>query len=177
MVKRGSSMPVRVWGPREEKIVHHGFTFRRGSGRSTAGKVERVGAPYGGREPGGSEESPRVPGRFGGNAGFLEGRKGANDERDVVWGRSEGRPEGSQSPGEHKPPPRRKKLGSVKGDGSSEGRKPLRRRFQAERFGKGARERREGRETFSRFFDGRKALKGKAQECWELKEASEGRRG
>lgn len=168
---------MRVDGPREEKIVHPGFTFRRGSGRSTARKVERVGAPSGGREPSGSEESPRVRVRFGGNAGFLEGRKGASDERDVVRGRFEGRPEGSQSPREQKPPPRRKKLGSVKGDGSSEGRKPLRRRFQAERFGKGARERREGRETFSRSFDGRKALKGKAQECWELKEASEGRRG
>jgi hypothetical protein len=168
---------VRVRDPREEKIVHSGFTFRRGSGRSTVGKIERVGAPHGGREPSGSERSPKVPGRFGGNAGFLEGRKGASDERDIVRGRFAGRPEGSESPRKQQPPPRRKKLGSVKGDGSSEGRKSLRRRFQAERFGKGARERREGRETLSRSFDGRKALKGKAQECWELKEASEGRRG
>jgi len=34
--------------------------------------------------------------------------------------------------------------------------------------------RRVGRETFRPLHDWRKALKGKAQECWELKEASEG---
>jgi hypothetical protein len=50
--------------------------------------------------------------------------------------------------------------------------KPLGRRSEAERFRREARKRKGRKETFSRSRKKKKALKGKTQECWKLKEVS-----
>lgn len=75
-------------------------------------KVKRVGALYGGREPGRIEMNLRVPGASDCKVWRVEGRKGAKDERDVPRGDPEGIPERLKSPREQKPPPRRKLPGS-----------------------------------------------------------------
>jgi hypothetical protein len=87
----------------------------------------------------------------------------------------EGEPKRPESPREQKVPPRINRSGSKRGTRLTGREKaagaPV---SSSERFDRKAPERRERRETFFRSFCRRKALKGEAQECWRLKEASKG---
>lgn len=88
---------------------------------------------------------------------------------------ADGKPERSKGLGEHVPLARTNPLsGKRRGDGFSGGIKSLGRRLKAGMvLGKSARA--EGvRETCFRPRERRKALKGEAHECWELKKASKG---
>lgn len=78
---------------------------------------------------------------------------------------------------EQKPPTWINHLGSKKGDGFSGGRKPLKRRHQADGLGGKAPEWRGGEETLERPRERRKALGSETLERWELKEATKGRPG
>jgi hypothetical protein len=84
---------------------------------------------------------------------------------------AEREPERPESPGEHAAPPRPNPTGSEE-YGFSRGMKPLGRRSEAEKFRKKARKRKGRKETPSRSRKRKKALKGKTQECWKLKEVS-----
>ena len=68
-------------------------------------------------------------------------------------------------------PPRPKPSGSNRGYSSSGGSKPLKRRYKAVKSCRKAQERKDPEETPARSLDGKKALKGEAQERWGLKKA------
>jgi hypothetical protein len=86
------------------------------------------------------------------------------------------RPKRLEGPGEQEALTRRNELGGSKGYGFLDGRKPLERRWEAflKGFFRGAQERREFSGRGIRSFKRRKALKGEARECSELRETSEG---
>jgi len=87
---------------------------------------------------------------------------------------SGGRAREVESPGEQELPARIKRSGGDKGDGFSDGRKPLERRCKAEQVLQGSAGAERSSETGISSSGRRKALKGEAQERGELKEASEG---
>jgi hypothetical protein len=61
-------------------------------------KVKRVGALYGGREPGRIEKNLRVPDVPDRKVWCVEGRKGAKNERDVLRGDPEGKTRKTEKP-------------------------------------------------------------------------------
>lgn len=104
-------------------------------------------------------------------------RRARGDTRggeDLLSGHTEGEPERLRGPREQKPPTRRKRLGSKEGDGSVGGIKSLERRREAYKVLRQSAGTERGEGTLPRSQTGRKALKGEAQGCWGLKEASEG---
>jgi hypothetical protein len=86
----------------------------------------------------------------------------------------DGRTREARRPRRARVPTRPKPSGSSEGYGFSGGIKPLKRGHQAGRFDGKAPERRGKLERVFRSPGRSKALKGEAQECWELKEASQG---
>lgn len=138
-------------------------------------KARQAGAHFGGRKPGRVQKRPWGPG-----AGWLRGRRvkrARGDLRggdDLLSGHTEGEPERFKGPREQMPPTRRKTLGSKEGDGSVGGIKPLERRREAYKVLRESAGAERGEGTLPRSLTGRKALKGEAQGCWGLKEASEG---
>jgi len=140
VVKRRESLPETVGALREEKIVHHRFTGRIGSGGQTAGKARQAGAPFGGREP------SRLSGKALGfrllewvTASGEKERKG-NLEREKLFGsiQSGGEPGRPERPKRAKVPPWTNHLGGNKGYGSAGGRKPLKRRSEVVRVSGGS---------------------------------------
>lgn len=106
--------------------------------------------------------------------GRAEGEWKSGEDFFIGW--IEGESKRRKSPREHVVPSRTKPLGSDKGHGFKGGRKPLKHRSKAERFWRKVQERRDEGAILHRSPLRRKALKGEAQECWELKEASKGLR-
>jgi len=87
-------------------------------------------------------------------------------------GRQRENPRGTKCLREHPPPTRTNPSGGSEGDGFLGGSKPLKRRYEAERFCGKAHERIGRRKRRSDRPGGDKALKGEAHERWRLKEAS-----
>jgi len=108
----------------------------------------------------------------------LEGKKNVRamkKGRSLFPGSTErAKPERSEDPREQEVPPRSNPLGSVKGYGFSSGSKSLERQMKAVKFSYKAQERNIEGKAFDGSLERSKALKGKAQECRELKEAFKG---
>jgi hypothetical protein len=140
-----------------------------------ARNIQQAGAFFGRREPGRGERNPEAHSPDRRKAAGREEREGRSGKGDAFRrGFPAGEPERWPIPGEHTAPTRRKTSGGEEGRGFPGGIKPLKRRYEALTGLVGKRRSGWGRETFLRSPGRRKALKGKAQERWELKEALEG---
>jgi hypothetical protein len=175
LTKRWSLRSVRSLGRQDEKIVREELTFQRDGGWQLVRKAKQVGDPLGGREPSWLlrktlrlNRAHSVRGEGGkGERGRRRGRRSfSRVVRGSTW--EVIRPKRAKGPALDQ------KSGVRKGPGFSDGTKPLERRVEVLR---GFNLKRRDGEEFSRrrlrSSERRNALKGEAQECWELKEALE----
>jgi hypothetical protein len=139
-------------------------------------KARRAGALYGGREPSPLDlKPPGVPQGRDREVGFLKGREGRGGERDSGSGPMGGRrPRGQKAQESKRPRPDLSHQGSRRGHGFSGGGKPLRRRYQAERVGRKARERKKEAETLFSITGEEEGSEGRSPGVWGAERGFQG---